>query len=243
MKKWTNQRRVASNITEEPHRYPDLLDQSGVKQVWWPIFSVLLVQFFWMHNLCFQQTVECHQPSRGHFSITTYDWPRVGKHQNVLRYYCNRKPFVFPLDNTCRCVTAVCVSSFLFLLMQSFFQLTTVTLQPEYNCKIHLSLHLSVFQPTCLSDWLADKISVCQIFYPSVCLTDRHCLPTCLSDCLYTCLPVCLPFCIPNYISTPTSTNHLPVPLCADHLSISLFACLSAGTSWQKALTQLGLVR
>nr|XP_046227093.1 piezo-type mechanosensitive ion channel component 2-like isoform X2 [Scatophagus argus] len=36
--------------------------------------------------------------------------------------------------NTCRCVTAVCVSSFLFLLLQSFFQLTTATLQPEYNC-------------------------------------------------------------------------------------------------------------
>ncbi|KAI3355619.1 hypothetical protein L3Q82_018446, partial [Scortum barcoo] len=35
---------------------------------------------------------------------------------------------------TCRCVTAVCVSSFLFLLLQSFFQLTTATLQPEYNC-------------------------------------------------------------------------------------------------------------
>ncbi|XP_041817254.1 piezo-type mechanosensitive ion channel component 2-like isoform X2 [Chelmon rostratus] len=36
--------------------------------------------------------------------------------------------------NTCRCVTAVCVSSFLFLLLQSFFQLTTTTLQPESNC-------------------------------------------------------------------------------------------------------------
>ncbi|KAM3593292.1 uncharacterized protein V6R79_009660 [Siganus canaliculatus] len=36
--------------------------------------------------------------------------------------------------NTCRCVTAVCVSSFLFLLLQSFFQLTTTTLQPQYNC-------------------------------------------------------------------------------------------------------------
>ncbi|XP_039983516.1 piezo-type mechanosensitive ion channel component 2-like [Xiphias gladius] len=36
--------------------------------------------------------------------------------------------------NTCRCVMAVCVSSFLFLLLQSFFQLTTATLQPEYNC-------------------------------------------------------------------------------------------------------------
>lgn len=164
MKKYANQRRVGSNITKEPHRYPDLLDQSGVKQVWWPIFSVLLV---WSRKLtcdsfsecvigiCFQQTVECHQPSRGHFSITAYDWQRVGKYQNVLRYYCNRKHFFSPLDNTCRCVTAVCVSSFLFLLMQSFFQLTTVTLQPEYNCKTHLSVHLSVFQPTCLSGWLA----------------------------------------------------------------------------------------
>ncbi|KAM9337588.1 piezo-type mechanosensitive ion channel component 2-like [Symphorus nematophorus] len=36
--------------------------------------------------------------------------------------------------NTCRCVTAVCVSSFLFLLLQSFFQLTTATLQPDSNC-------------------------------------------------------------------------------------------------------------
>ncbi|XP_068604378.1 piezo-type mechanosensitive ion channel component 2-like [Brachionichthys hirsutus] len=36
--------------------------------------------------------------------------------------------------NTSRCVTAVCVSSFLFLLLQSFFQVTTATLQPEYNC-------------------------------------------------------------------------------------------------------------
>ncbi|XP_049912684.1 piezo-type mechanosensitive ion channel component 2-like [Epinephelus moara] len=36
--------------------------------------------------------------------------------------------------NACRCVTAVCVSSFLFLLLQSFFQLTTATLQPESNC-------------------------------------------------------------------------------------------------------------
>ncbi|XP_069368065.1 piezo-type mechanosensitive ion channel component 2-like isoform X1 [Paralichthys olivaceus] len=36
--------------------------------------------------------------------------------------------------NTSRCVMAVCVSSFLFLLLQSFFQLTTVTLQPDYNC-------------------------------------------------------------------------------------------------------------
>ncbi|XP_068199524.1 piezo-type mechanosensitive ion channel component 2-like isoform X2 [Antennarius striatus] len=36
--------------------------------------------------------------------------------------------------NTSRCVTAVCVSSFLFLLLQSFFQLTTATLQPESNC-------------------------------------------------------------------------------------------------------------
>ncbi|XP_042254704.1 piezo-type mechanosensitive ion channel component 2-like [Thunnus maccoyii] len=39
-----------------------------------------------------------------------------------------------PTGNTSRCVTAVCVSSFLFLLLQSFFQLTTATLQPEYNC-------------------------------------------------------------------------------------------------------------
>ncbi|XP_027137598.1 piezo-type mechanosensitive ion channel component 2 isoform X3 [Larimichthys crocea] len=36
--------------------------------------------------------------------------------------------------NTCRCVTVVCVSSFLFLLLQCFFQLTTATLQPESNC-------------------------------------------------------------------------------------------------------------
>ncbi|XP_054621092.1 piezo-type mechanosensitive ion channel component 2-like isoform X2 [Dunckerocampus dactyliophorus] len=36
--------------------------------------------------------------------------------------------------NTSRCVTAICVSSFLFLLLQTFFQLTTTTLQPEYNC-------------------------------------------------------------------------------------------------------------
>ncbi|CAB1439674.1 unnamed protein product [Pleuronectes platessa] len=36
--------------------------------------------------------------------------------------------------NTSRCVMAVCVSSFLFLLLQSFFQLTTATLQPDYNC-------------------------------------------------------------------------------------------------------------
>ncbi|KAM8730910.1 piezo-type mechanosensitive ion channel component 2-like [Acanthopagrus schlegelii] len=36
--------------------------------------------------------------------------------------------------NTSRCVTAVCISSFLFLLLQSFFQLTTATLQPENNC-------------------------------------------------------------------------------------------------------------
>lgn len=65
--------------------------------------------------------------------------------RDALRYYCNRKHFVFLLDNTCRCVTTVCVSSFLFLLLQSFFQLTTVTLQPEYNCKLHLSVYLSVF--------------------------------------------------------------------------------------------------
>ncbi|XP_077365083.1 piezo-type mechanosensitive ion channel component 2-like isoform X1 [Festucalex cinctus] len=36
--------------------------------------------------------------------------------------------------NTNRCVTAVCVSSFLFLLLQTFFQITTATLAPEYNC-------------------------------------------------------------------------------------------------------------
>ncbi|XP_077481058.1 piezo-type mechanosensitive ion channel component 2-like [Stigmatopora argus] len=36
--------------------------------------------------------------------------------------------------NGARCVTAVCVSSFLFLLFQTFFQITTVTLAPEYNC-------------------------------------------------------------------------------------------------------------
>ncbi|XP_029385544.1 piezo-type mechanosensitive ion channel component 2-like isoform X2 [Echeneis naucrates] len=35
---------------------------------------------------------------------------------------------------TGRCVTAVCISSFLFLLLQSFFQLTTATQHPEYNC-------------------------------------------------------------------------------------------------------------
>ncbi|KAF1373391.1 hypothetical protein PFLUV_G00260090 [Perca fluviatilis] len=34
----------------------------------------------------------------------------------------------------CRCVMVVCVSSFLFLLLQSFFQMTTATLQPESNC-------------------------------------------------------------------------------------------------------------
>ncbi|XP_055363650.1 piezo-type mechanosensitive ion channel component 2-like isoform X2 [Betta splendens] len=33
-----------------------------------------------------------------------------------------------------RCVTAVCVSSFVFLLLQASFQLGTITLQPTYNC-------------------------------------------------------------------------------------------------------------
>ncbi|XP_051909940.1 piezo-type mechanosensitive ion channel component 2-like [Hippocampus zosterae] len=33
-----------------------------------------------------------------------------------------------------RCVTAVCVSSFLFLLLQTFFQIASATLAPEYNC-------------------------------------------------------------------------------------------------------------
>ncbi|XP_061522400.1 piezo-type mechanosensitive ion channel component 2-like isoform X7 [Phycodurus eques] len=36
--------------------------------------------------------------------------------------------------NSSRCVTAVCVSSFLFLLLQTFFQITTATLAPESNC-------------------------------------------------------------------------------------------------------------
>ncbi|XP_069033644.1 piezo-type mechanosensitive ion channel component 2-like [Embiotoca jacksoni] len=36
--------------------------------------------------------------------------------------------------NTGRCVTAVCVSSFLFLLLQCFFQVTMAMLQPESNC-------------------------------------------------------------------------------------------------------------
>uniref|UniRef100_A0AAV2LED3 Piezo-type mechanosensitive ion channel component n=1 Tax=Knipowitschia caucasica TaxID=637954 RepID=A0AAV2LED3_KNICA len=42
-----------------------------------------------------------------------------------------------PTPNTSspsRCVTAVCVSSLLFLLLQAFFQVTTITLQPDYNC-------------------------------------------------------------------------------------------------------------
>ncbi|XP_077592655.1 piezo-type mechanosensitive ion channel component 2-like isoform X2 [Stigmatopora nigra] len=36
--------------------------------------------------------------------------------------------------NGARCVTAVCVSSFLFLLFQTFFQITIVTMAPDYNC-------------------------------------------------------------------------------------------------------------
>ncbi|XP_041824079.1 piezo-type mechanosensitive ion channel component 2-like [Melanotaenia boesemani] len=36
--------------------------------------------------------------------------------------------------NTSRCVMVVCVSSFVFLLLQSFFQVSTLTLQPEHNC-------------------------------------------------------------------------------------------------------------
>ncbi|XP_060920541.1 piezo-type mechanosensitive ion channel component 2-like [Labrus mixtus] len=36
--------------------------------------------------------------------------------------------------NVCHCVMALCVSSFLFLLLQSFFQLTTLSLQPVSNC-------------------------------------------------------------------------------------------------------------
>ncbi|XP_034416405.1 piezo-type mechanosensitive ion channel component 2-like [Cyclopterus lumpus] len=39
-----------------------------------------------------------------------------------------------PSTSSGRCVTAVCVSSFLFLLLQSFFQLTSASLQPESNC-------------------------------------------------------------------------------------------------------------
>lgn len=223
--------------------------------------EVTLWQFSWMcnQNLHFQQMSECHQPSRGHIYKE--------KKRDALRYYCNMKHFVFLLDNTCRCVTAVCVSSFLFLLMQSFFQLTTVTLQPEYNCKIHLSLFLPVCLSTCLSDRLAEKLSVCQIFYPSVWLIGTVYLPVFLTVCtpvyLSVCHPVylsvrltaqmsfCLPVCLPVWLYTYLTTflflhlhvNHLSVPLCADHLSVSLCTCPSTGTSWQKALTQLGLVR
>lgn len=61
--------------------------------------------------------------------------------------------------NTSRCVTVLCVSSFLFLLLQCFFQLTTATLQSEYNCTMpqslsspvcaHLSARLSVLLSDC----------------------------------------------------------------------------------------------
>ncbi|XP_061661347.1 piezo-type mechanosensitive ion channel component 2-like isoform X2 [Syngnathoides biaculeatus] len=40
----------------------------------------------------------------------------------------------FNAGSSGRCVTAVCVSSFLFLLLQTFFQITTATLAPESNC-------------------------------------------------------------------------------------------------------------
>ncbi|KAM8823349.1 piezo-type mechanosensitive ion channel component 2-like isoform 3-T4 [Spinachia spinachia] len=43
-------------------------------------------------------------------------------------------PASSPSGNACPCVKAVCVSSFLFLLLQSFFQLTSITLQPANNC-------------------------------------------------------------------------------------------------------------
>ncbi|XP_074549296.1 piezo-type mechanosensitive ion channel component 2 [Halichoeres trimaculatus] len=36
--------------------------------------------------------------------------------------------------SVCRCVMAISVSSFLFLLLQSLYQLTNLTLQPSYNC-------------------------------------------------------------------------------------------------------------
>lgn len=77
------------------------------------------------------------------------------------------------LGNTCRCVTAVCVSSFLFLLLQSFFLLTTATLQPEYNCKIHLSLWLPVCLFTCLSLHPSVPTPVClYLLYVSLCIDD-----------------------------------------------------------------------
>ncbi|KAL6097437.1 uncharacterized protein ACO6RY_12985 [Pungitius sinensis] len=43
-------------------------------------------------------------------------------------------PTSSPSGNACPCVKAACVSSFLFLLLQSFFQLTSATLQPDNNC-------------------------------------------------------------------------------------------------------------
>lgn len=102
---------------------------------------------------------------------------------------CNISCRVFKLKcnfclvgNTCRCVTAVCVSSFVFLLLQSFFQVTTAMLQPESNCKTCLpacrSVCMSVFLPPCLPVWLTDWVSVWLCF--SVFLS--FCLAVCTCD-------------------------------------------------------------
>ncbi len=131
-----------------------------------------------------------------------------------------KRRFVCFLGNTYRCVMAVCVCSFLFLLLQSCFQLITATLQPVSNCKIHLSVtcltlcHLcACLSHVCLSHVCLSvtclfvcHLSVCHLFVglSDLCLSvtclSVNCLPvTCMS---ITCLYVCLIFCLPVWLST-----------------------------------------
>ncbi|TWW70584.1 hypothetical protein D4764_17G0000670 [Takifugu flavidus] len=124
--------------------------------------------------------------------------------------------------NTCRCVTAVCLSSFLFLLLQSFFQVTTALLQPEHNCKARSTpparrqhavrppaRRLPVSTPSvCPPARRPPTSTPSAVSMPSVCLPARR-----LSVCQHAvCLSASTPsVCLPARrlpVSTPSAHQH-----------------------------------
>lgn len=109
------------------------------------------------------------------FTLTEMRWFSWPHQPSALKYFNTIVSEIFKLKsglclagNTSRCVTVLCVSSFLFLLLQCFFQLTTATLQSEYNCMMPQSLSL----PICahLSAQLSVHLSDCSC----VCLQVHH---------------------------------------------------------------------
>ncbi|KAK7929080.1 hypothetical protein WMY93_005475 [Mugilogobius chulae] len=67
--------------------------------------------------------------------------PRGAESEAFYRLGCagHRRPILergewTSIGSPSRCVTAVCVSSLLFLLLQAFFQFTSITLEPDHNC-------------------------------------------------------------------------------------------------------------